>query len=213
MKTIIKTEALRFKDILTYPNIEIEKTKATFIKGESGCGKSTLLKLFNATLSPSHGEIFFNGENIEKLDTIKLRQDVLLACQVPFLFKTSIFENFVSYHNYRKNNPPSEAEAADYLRICKADFPLNKDAQIMSGGERQRVYIAIFLSLLPKVLMLDEPSSALNTEMGLEVIGNVLSFCKQKQITPIIVSHNDELTKSLAEDVVELKKGVQPCRT
>ena len=69
----------------------------------------------------------------------------------------------------------------------------------MSGGERQRVYIGIFLSFNPKVLMLDEPTSALDDENSEIVIKNVLDYCKDQGITVIVVSHDKQLTDKFAE--------------
>ena len=76
---ILQTRGLGFLDLLRYPDLSIEENKATFILGESGCGKSTLLRLFNATLLPSAGEIFYRGENIRQLEVCLLYTSGLSA--------------------------------------------------------------------------------------------------------------------------------------
>ena len=72
----------------------------------------------------------------------------------------------------------------------------------MSGGEKQRLYIAIYLSFKPKVIMLDEPTSALDEENSHEVIKNILSFSKENKITSLIVSHDKELANAFADNTV-----------
>jgi putative ABC transport system ATP-binding protein len=74
----------------------------------------------------------------------------------------------------------------------------------MSGGERQRVYIAIFLSFLPKVIMLDEPTSALDKENSTKVIQNIIAFCKEKGIVVIIVSHDNQIVEHFAENIITI---------
>ena len=76
---IISLSQVVFQSMIRYPDIKIPKGKTTFIHGPSGCDKSTLLKLINGTISPDSGEIVFNGNNIDDIDTIKLRRDIFLS--------------------------------------------------------------------------------------------------------------------------------------
>ncbi|MGE4282797.1 MAG: ATP-binding cassette domain-containing protein [Clostridia bacterium] len=206
---IFKTRDLQFNNMIDYCDIAIHEYKATFITGESGTGKSTLLKLFNGTLSQSNGEIFYSGKSIQEADTILLRKEVSLISQGIFLFDASIKENFEMFYEYREEAPPTDDEINEFLRICCIFFPLDKDCTTMSGGERQRIYMAIYLSFIPKVIMLDEPTSALDTKNSHDVIENILLFCKKNHITAIVVSHDKELTKRFAEDIIEIRKGVK----
>jgi putative ABC transport system ATP-binding protein len=100
--------------------------------------------------------------------------------------------------------PPSDDEMKYFLNLCSVPFSLNSNCTIMSGGERQRVYIAIFLSFKPKVLMLDEPTSALDKQTGIEVMDNILDYCKKNEITVVAVSHDVNLTDKFAENVITI---------
>lgn len=201
---ILRTKNLSFNNLIYYKDIYIEKTKANFIIGKSGTGKSTLLRLFNDTLSPSGGSIYYLENDISEMDTILLRQELLLISQTVYLFDASIKENFKQYYSYRDMPPPSDDEMKYFLNLCSVRFSLDSNCTIMSGGERQRVYIAIFLSFKPKVLMLDEPTSALDKQTGIEVMDNILDYCKKNEITVVAVSHDVNLTDKFAENVIAI---------
>ena len=87
---IFETKNLSFNNMIQYKDIQIKEGKVNFIIGKSGTGKSTLLRLFNGTLSPSDGSIFYNGNDILQMDTITLRKEVLLISQSVYLFDESI---------------------------------------------------------------------------------------------------------------------------
>lgn len=201
---ILETKDLVFNKLIYYKDIKIEKNKATFIVGKSGTGKSTLLKLFNGTLSPSSGSINYLGKDINEIDTILLRQELLLVSQSLYLFDSSIKENFKQYYSYRDMTPPTDDEIKYFLDLCSVPFSIDSDCTIMSGGERQRVYIAIFLSLKPKVLMLDEPTSALDKQTSTIVMKNILDYCKENKITVVAVSHDANLTEKFAENIITI---------
>lgn len=203
---IFNTKNLSFNEDIHYQDIHILKDKMNFIVGASGTGKSSLLRLFNGTLSPSSGEIYYQSKNILDIDTIELRKDVSLISQSVYLFDESIRENFKLFYEYRGLDEPSDEMMLEYLKLSQIAFPLEKDCTTMSGGERQRVYIAIFLSFLPKVIMLDEPTSALDKYNGFNVIKNVISFCKSKNIAVIIVSHDNNLTEAFGENIIRIGK-------
>lgn len=203
---ILKASNVTYKSIIKYPEISIPSEKAVFLQGASGSGKSTLLKLFNGTLSTESGDILYLGNNLKNLDTVLLRQEVLLVGQSVYLFQGTIEDNFKEYYNYRDLELISKGEMKEYLSLCCADFPLDKNCDTMSGGERQRVYIAICLSLMPKVLMLDEPTSALDEVTSKALLSNIKQFCLSKGITLLVVSHSPALTEQYADKIISLER-------
>lgn len=205
----ISVKNVVFQSIIKFPNIEISKGKTTFIHGPSGCGKSTLLRLINGTISPEKGAIFYNKKNIMDIDTIELRREILLIDQSVYLFAGSIEENFTKYYEYREDAVPSQNEMKKFLEICSADFPLNARCETMSGGERQRVYIAIFLSFMPKVVMLDEPTSALDNTTSDKMMNNIRRFTTENDMTTIVVSHYLPLAEKYGDDIITLKRSDQ----
>jgi putative ABC transport system ATP-binding protein len=202
---IIKTKDLVFEEFIRYPDISIKKGRVVFLVGSSGSGKSTLLKLFNATLSPSSGDIFYEGQNIYEIDTLQLRREVLLVGQSVYLFDGSIKDNFYKFYSYREIEMPSEEVIKEYLSICQLDFPLETQTSILSGGEAQRLYTAIFLSFLPKIIMLDEPTSALDTHNAKSLLRDIIKLAKTKEMTVIVVSHDKNLSDEFAEDIIDIE--------
>ncbi|MEG0722262.1 MAG: ABC transporter ATP-binding protein [Lachnospiraceae bacterium] len=209
MNIILSATNVTFQDFLSYPQIQIEEHRTTFLCGESGCGKSTLLKLFYGTVSPSGGVLTYKGQDIATLDTIALRQEVLLVSQTVFLFDGTIRDNFHQYYAYREIEPLSDQDIKGYLSLCCATFDLSAPCETMSGGERQRVFIAICLSFLPKVLMLDEPTSALDSVTADTFLERIKTFCTAHEITLIVISHDQILADQFGDRTLFLKREVE----
>lgn len=207
--SIFTLKDVSFKNIVRYPNLEIKPNCATFICGESGSGKSTLLKLLNGAISPTSGEIIYNGENINNLDPIALRREVLLVGQNAFLFDKSIKDNFQDFYNYRDITAIEDAKIQHFLEICAINLPLKNMCNVLSGGERQRIFLAINLSLGAKVLMLDEPTSALDDKNAHNLMQNVKDFCKQNAMTLIVVSHDTAIAEKYADRIITLDGGAK----
>lgn len=196
-----------FKDIIHYPDIEIPEGCATFISGESGSGKSTLLKLLNGVLSADDGEILYAGKPIDAYDPVTLRRDVLLCGQSAYLFEGSVAQNFEEFYRYRDLPAPGAGLTHRYLKICAADFTLESACATMSGGEKQRVFTAICLSFMPRALLLDEPTSALDDATANTLMANMTAFCNKNGITLIVVSHNQQLLGTFADQIISLAGG------
>lgn len=203
---ILTAENLRFQEFIQYPPIKIQENKITFITGESGCGKSTLLRLLNAAVTPSGGRILYNGQDLQELDAVQLRREVLLAGQTVFLFDKSLRENFQLFYEYRELPSPQEDTIRFFLGLCRMELPLDTLCTTMSGGEKQRVFIALCLSFLPKVLLLDEPTSALDAVNAAGLLESLQRFCKEKNITLVVVSHDAALAQRFADEIIPLER-------
>ena len=206
MKPILSSDRLIYKGILEFPPLVIAKGNTTFITGRSGSGKSTLFKLFNGIYSPDAGEVYYDGTAISKLDTITLRREVLLVSQGVFLFAGTIKENFAAFYDYRELPVISETEMVRFLHLCCADFPLDASCNTMSGGERQRIYLAICLSFKPKVLMLDEPTSALDGETADRLLQRLREFAQETAMTLLIISHAPSLAAKYGDQIIDLEQ-------
>ena len=203
---LFKASNLVYKANLIYNDVKIVQGKINFIVGESGSGKSTFLKLLNNSISPTSGELLYKGKVIEKYDPIALRREVSLVSQEAFLFDESILENFKSFYSLRGMPTPKKDYISYITDLCCVKVPLDQNASTLSGGERQRVYISIFLSLCPKVLLLDEPTSALDEKNSHKIMKNITTFCKEKNIEVVIVSHNKNIIDEFCENKIQIVK-------
>lgn len=203
----ITIENVSFKGIIRYPDITLESGKVHVITGESGCGKSTLLRLINNTLSPDTGSITVGGKTVAQWEPLALRQQVSLVAQESFTFPGTIMENFETVHRLRGIPTPEETVMAEMASLCRVKFPLDHRVENLSGGERHRLFIAMFLMLKPQVLMLDEPTAALDEKNTVQVISNIVQFCRQERITLLIVSHDREIAEQFSENTLELRRG------
>lgn len=208
MNIIFSTKNLVFNSMIKYPDLMVKECITTFIKGPSGSGKTTLLKLFTSMNDISNGDIFYKGVSIKDIDTIKLRRNVLLVGQEVFLFQESIRSNFNQFYEYLDKDFIDDVRMQKYLEITMANFELDKECSNLSGGERARVYLAIFMSLEPEVIMLDEPTAALDKETAGKVLNNVKKYCETNKKTLVVVSHDEDITNKYADEIIDLKEGV-----
>ncbi len=203
---MIKTKNLCFKNLIKYNDVHIEQGKINFIVGESGCGKTTLLKLFNKTEDDFSGEIIYKEKPIQSYESIALRKELKLISQTAFLFPGTILNNFKLFFNYCDEKLLTEDEMLYYLRLCEANFSLNDICDTLSGGEKQRVFIAICFSLQSEVIMLDEPTSAMDFSLSCKVLENIITFAKTNDKTLIIISHDKTLLNRYAENIINLSE-------
>lgn len=204
---VLKTsDDLCFGGFIKYPYTEIQKNEFVFITGESGCGKSSFLRLLNLSALPSSGKIYYRGQDIRELPVLEYRRDVLLAPQEIYLFEGSIIENFNIYRKYCDKPPLRVTEAERFLKICRADFPADLSCRNLSGGEKQRVFLAVFLSCMPKVLLLDEPTAALDEKTASELMSGLKSFCSEEGITAVMVCHSRDLADTFGDRVIRFGK-------
>lgn len=205
MNVILSTKNLSFLNKIQYCDMEVVQGSIVFVCGPSGCGKSSLFRLLNATNPSEEDQIFFHGQDICHLDKVKLRRKILLTGQSPYLFRGSIADNFSIYHEYQDSVPPGAKDMEECLQICCADFQLPATCDTMSGGERQRVFLAVALSLRPEVLLLDEPTSALDSALSFRILEQIIAHCRKNGITLLVISHDGLLREKYAEKTVELE--------
>lgn len=200
-------EILRFENvkfIKEYDDFSIDKNEVVFVVGKSGSGKSTLLKLINNTLQLKSGRIFYKDENILNIKPVELRRNIIMTSQENFLFDMTIKENFHEFYKLRDLDKLTDEEIMRFLKITNFDVDVNLDVEKLSGGEKQRVFLAIALSLDPEVLLLDEPTSALDNKTAFDMMKNIVDYCKHNDITLVVVSHARQLVDEFADKIIDL---------
>lgn len=200
---LFEVRGIKFNNLI-YKDIAIEEKKITFIKGRSGGGKTILFRFLNKTNTPDFGDIFYRGKNLKELNSLELRKKVLLINQHPYLFKGSILENFKIFYEYAEKKSLSEKEIKNFLNLCCLNIELEKNIQTLSGGEKQRVFLAINLSFDTEVFLLDEITSALDSKTSKELMKNLIDYFKENQKTAVFISHSEEIIRNFAEDIIEI---------
>lgn len=208
LSKIYKTGEREFK-ALDNINLEIEEGNFVVILGPSGAGKSTLLNLIGGMDTPTNGTIKINGEDISNYNESKLTD--YRADNVGFIFQfynilptLTVLENVELVKEISKNTTDSKTA----LKAVGLGEQLNKFPNQLSGGEQQRVSIARAIAKNPKLMLCDEPTGALDSKTGVEVLKLLKEQCDSNngKNTVIIVTHNS-LFADIADTVIRVKNG------
>jgi len=176
-------------------NVSINITPGQFvgIVGKSGSGKTTLVNLICRFYDPQDGQVLIDGQDVRKITQHDIHQHVALVLQEPFLFRASIMDN-IAYGRPAASpldvmDAAKSANAHDFIARAPAayDTKLGERGAGLSGGERQRVSIARALLCDPKILILDEATSSVDTESEQEIQKALYTLCKGR--TTIAIAH------------------------
>lgn len=198
---------VQFWSVLTIENLEIAPNVVTSIIGRSGSGKSTLMRLLNRMISPDTGTIIYRGESVAEIDAVELRRKVVMLPQSPVMFEGNIRENVLKGLEFSERPAISDTEIMRLLQIVGIGHSPDTSTANLSGGERQRVAIARVLAMTPDVLLLDEPSSALDSSTQDEVIEKVLAEAKAQGTTVIMVTHATAMAERWSDAIIEIEAG------
>lgn len=191
-------------------SFEIEKGKTLAILGKTGSGKSTILELISRTYDVTTGEVCVDGTNVKNINLGSLRNSIGMVPQNPFLFSDSIKNNirFGSVNASDEEVVEAAKNAFIHHNIItfknQYDTVLGERGITLSGGQKQRVSIARAIIKKPKILLLDDCLSAVDTETEEEILGNILRLAQN--ITTVIVSHRVSSAKN-ADKIIILKDG------
>src|SRR5688572_19670348 len=193
-------------------DLRIERGECIAIVGKSGSGKSTLMHLLACLDMPTSGQVFVEGEETSVLRERaknKLRNERFgFVFQQFFLNgRETVFENVVLPMRIRgANRTVISADAAAALEAVDLQDKAQKKAKDLSGGEKQRVCIARALVGHPQVIFADEPTGNLDSQTGASVENILLELNRNKGITLVIVTHDDDLA-GRCDRLVEMKDG------
>ena len=202
-------------DVLKDVTFSLEQGQVLAIIGSSGSGKTTLLRCLNFLETPDSGEILVNGKQLTgaHLSEEQIRENRLhfgLVFQNFNLFpQYTVLENITLAPTLLKQGSHQQITDKALRLLEKVGLSQKKDSYPyqLSGGQQQRVAIARALALSPQVLCFDEPTSALDPELTGEVL-RVIRGLKDKDNTMIVVTHEMEFARSVADVVIYMADGV-----
>ena len=181
--------------------------------GHTGSGKSTLVQHLNGLLLPTHGTVYFNGQDIsdKEYNRKELRSKVGLVFQYPEhqLFEVTVFQD-VCFGPKNLGLSAKEVELRAYNALKQAGVPDEQFYQSpfeLSGGQKRRVAIAGVLAMCPEVLVLDEPTAGLDPKGRDEILGQIKKLQKETGMTIILVSHSMEDVAEYVDRIIVMNKG------
>ena len=206
------SKALGGKAILNDCSLTVRRGELKVLIGPSGAGKSTFLQSINCLIPPDAGEIYLEGQRLDRADKAAL---CTFRAQVGMIFQDfNLFDHLTAEDNVaialRKVRGMSAAAARkraqeELARVGLARRALLYPAQL-SGGQKQRVAIARALAMDPKVILLDEPTSALDPELVGEVLA-VIRDLADGGMTMVMATHQMDFARALATEIIFMEHG------
>jgi peptide/nickel transport system ATP-binding protein len=197
-------------------SFEVKKGETLGIVGESGCGKSTLARLLLHLILPDAGELVFDGDAVDKPDGIRVNA---LRRQVQIVFQDSYaslnprmpIRDSVAFGPFiqGKRKPEAREIARDTLRKVGLDPELfgPRYPHELSGGQKQRVNIARALATGPRMVILDEPVSALDKSIEAQVLNLLRALKRQFNLTYVFISHDLSVVRYISDRVLVMYLG------
>ncbi len=199
-------------------NLNIEENKITAVIGPSGCGKSTHLRIYNRIFElykeqKVTGELLFDGKNIlsNDIDVLQLRRKIGMIFQKPTPFPMSVFDNIA--YPLKLHFKLSKNEIAERVEVAlrgasiwdELKDKLKSSGLALSGGQQQRLCIARAIACEPEVLLMDEPTSAIDPVATLKI--EELMDSLREKFTIVIVTHNMQQASRISDYTAFFYKG------
>ena len=186
-------------------SLDIGEGEIVSILGPSGCGKTTLLNLILGIVDADGGRIIFNGEDLTDVPMEKRGFNIVFQ-------DYALFPNLNVYQNitYGLRNRPdisSREEVEELIRLLGLEEHLTKRIGQLSGGQKQRVALARTMVMKPRILLLDEPLSALDGVIKGSIKDRIRTIAKEYNLTTIIVTHDPEEALTLSDRVMIINDG------
>lgn len=186
-------------------NLEIKDGEIVSILGPSGCGKTTLLNLILGLTDPDEGQILFNGQEMTGVPMEKRGFNIVFQ-------DYALFPNLNVYKNitYGLKNKPgisTRQEVEELIDLLGLREHLTKKIEQLSGGQKQRVALARTMVMKPKILLLDEPLSALDGVIKESIKEKIRQIARDYHLTTIIVTHDPEEALTLSDRVLIIDQG------
>lgn len=186
-------------------DLAINDGEIVSILGSSVSGKTTLLNIILGITESDSGKIIFDGEDITDMSMEDRGFNIVFQ-------DYALFPNLNAYQNimyWLRNKPDisTEDEVNDLIELLGLKEHLNKKIEQLSGGQKQRVALARTLVMKPKILLLDEPLSALDGVIKESIKDRIKTIAKEFNLTTIIVTHDPEEALSLSDKVMILNRG------
>jgi len=199
------SKSYKNKQVLVDINVTIESGEIISLLGPSGCGKTTLLNIILGLAEQTGGQLIYNGQDISK-QSMQERGFNIVFQDFALFPHLNAYDNIV-YGLKNKNSQMSKEDVQEYIDFLELTPHLHKKIHELSGGQKQRVSIARTLVMQPKILLLDEPLSALDGVIKESIKERIKSIAREFNLTTIIVTHDPEEALTLSDKVLIINEG------
>lgn len=190
------------KEVLRDFSLQVNECETVCISGKSGCGKSSILMAILGFITPSTGSVLYNNVALSASTILSFREKTAYLSQdISFPYRTvkELMDAPFEFKANRRNRPSKENIISTFASLALAKEIYSKELNELSGGEKQRVMLALIKLLNKDILLLDEPTSALDQTS----IALVLGFLKEMEDkTIIIVSHDEQFSQHFDKQIV-----------
>ena len=185
--------------------LQVEDGEIVSILGPSGCGKTTLLNLILGIVEADNGSISYNGEDLTHMAMEKRGFNIVFQDYALFP-NLNVYQN-ITYGLRNKPNISSKEEVEDLIDLLGLREHLTKRVDQLSGGQKQRVALTRTMVMKPRILLLDEPLSALDGVIKESIKDRIKTIAREYHLTTIIVTHDPEEALTLSDRVLIIDKG------
>lgn len=197
-------------------SFKIKKGECLGLVGESGCGKSTLIRSVMRLIEPTEGKVWFNGKTLTELSPKELkaeRKNMQIIFQDPFaslhpkMRIGKIIEEPLIINGYGDKEKRRERVIEIMKQVGLSEGHMNRYPFEFSGGQRQRIVIARALALKPKLVILDEPVSALDVSIRSQILNLLEELQKEMELTYLFISHDLSVVEHICDSVMVMYLG------
>lgn len=186
-------------------SLQVQDGEIVSILGPSGCGKTTLLNLILGIVEADVGAIRYNGQDMTHMSMDQRGFNIVF--QVYALFPNLNVKQNILYGLRNKPGISSAEEVEDMIDLLGLREHLNKRIDQLSGGQKQRVALARTMVMKPRILLLDEPLSALDGVIKESIKDRIKTIAREFKLTTIIVTHDPEEALTLSDRVLIIEQG------
>lgn len=211
MKKILEIKNIEMsfsnENVLNNINLDIFENEFVTLLGPSGCGKTTLLNIIGGFIKQKSGDVLLYGDSLNNIPPYK--REVNTVFQNYSLFPhLNVFDNIAfGLRNKKVDEKVIKEEVAKVLKLVKLTGYEKRNIKELSGGQKQRVAIARAVINKPKVLLLDEPLSALDLKLRQDMQYELKDLQKSLGITFVFVTHDQEEALTMSDKIVVMKDG------
>ena len=207
------TAAYERQPVLDGVGIRVTKGEMVGIIGPNGSGKSTLLKVIGRLLDPESGAVYLDGKTLQEFSTIQIARRLAVLPQAPSAPPELTVRELVGYGRYPHISwlgrfADQDRDIAERtISRCRLEDLADRKLSTLSGGERQKAWIAMAMAQQPRVMLLDEPVTFLDINHQLEVMDLIASLNQSEGITVISVLHDLNMAGRYCPRLIAIKEG------